>query len=226
MKIIIFGATGLVGAECVRQAIEDKNIEQITAITRRELDKNIVSEKLNVIIHTDFLNYDALSNIFANHQACIWALGISQNAVSEGEYIKITYDYAIAATKAMASINPEMRFIFVSGKGADSTETSRFLFARIKGKTENALIKESGLKEIYTVRPAGILSSQLPANKPWYERAMQPIGRVFNVIKPSLVISATNLARAILYIAKNGHHATLFENQDLRDIVSQNHLVE
>jgi len=226
MKIIIFGATGLIGSECVRQAIEDKNIEQITAITRRDLDKDIISDKLNVIIHTDFLDYNALLNQFANHQACIWALGISQTAVNENEYIKITHDYTIAAAKAISSVNPDMRFVFVSGMGADSTEQSRFLFGRIKGKTENDLIKESGLKEIYTVRPAGILSSRATPNKPWYERALQPLGHVFTVLKPSWVITSIALARAILYIVKNGHHATLFENQDLRDIVSQNHLVE
>jgi len=88
------------------------------------------------------------------------------------------------------------------------------------------LIKEGGLKEIYTVRPAGILSTETISSKPWYERALQPVLRVIKVIKPSWVITSIALARSILYIVKNGHHATLFENQDLNDIVSQNHLVE
>jgi uncharacterized protein YbjT (DUF2867 family) len=226
MKIIIFGATGLIGSECVRQAIEDKDIEQITAVTRRDLDKNITSDKLNVVIHSDFLDYNALSNLFMNHQACIWALGVSQNVVNESEYIKITHDYTLAAAKAISSVNPDMRFVFISGMGADSTEQSRFLFGRIKGKTENDLIHESGLKETYTVRPAGVLSSQSNPNRPWYERALQPIGYVLKVIKPSWVITSSGLARAILFIVKNGHHATLFENQDLKDIISENHLVK
>jgi nucleoside-diphosphate-sugar epimerase len=226
MKIIIFGATGVIGSECVRQAIQDKDIEQITVITRRDLDKNITSDKLNIVTHTDFLDYNALLNVFTNHQGCIWALGISQTAVNESEYIKITYDYTLAAAKAMSSVNPDMRFVFVSGMGADSTEQSRFLFGRIKGKTENDLVKESGLKEIYTVRPGGVLSSQTNSNKPWYERSLQPLARVLKVFKPSWFITSVGLARAILYIVKNGHHATLFENQDLKDIISENHLVE
>jgi len=226
MKIIIFGATGVIGSECVRQAIQDKDIEQITVITRRDLDKNITSDKLNIVTHTDFLDYNALLNVFTNHQGCIWALGISQTAVNESEYIKITYDYTLAAAKAMSSVNPDMRFVFVSGMGADSTEQSRFLFGRIKGKTENDLVKESGLKEIYTVRPGGVLSSQTNSNKPWYERSLQPLARVLKVFKPSWFITSIGLARAILYIVKNGHHATLFENQDLKDIISENHLVE
>ena len=77
MKIIIFGATGLIGSECVRQAIQDKDIEQITVVVRRNLDTDLNSDKLNVIIHTDFLDYSALTDAFASHQACIWALGIS-----------------------------------------------------------------------------------------------------------------------------------------------------
>ena len=226
MKVLIFGATGLIGSECVRQAIEDKGIEQVSVITRRPIDKDITSDKLNVIIHTDFLDYSALLNLFENHQACIWALGISQNAVSESEYIKITHGYTLAAAKAMATVNSDMRFIFVSGMGADSTEQSRFLFGRIKGKTENDLVSESGLKEVYTVRPAGVLFPLASPNKHWYERAFVPLMHVMKVVKPSWVITPIGLARAILFIVKNGHHATLFENQDLKDIVSQNHLVQ
>ena len=226
MKLIIFGATGFVGSECVRQAIEDNYIEHITAVTRRPLDANITSDKLTNVIHSDFLDYISLSNLFQSHQACIWALGISQNAVREAEYIKITHDYTLAAARAISNVNPSMRFIFVSGMGADSTERSRFLFGRIKGRTENDLIKESGLKEIYTVRPAAILSTQRNSNKPWYERASSSLLHIFKIIKPSWVITSTALARAIIYLAKNGHNATLFENQDLRNIVREHHLIE
>lgn len=225
MQVIIFGANGAVGAECVRQAINDKNIEHITAVTRRPLDKKIISDKLTNVIHTDFFDYNTLLNLFETHQACIWALGISQNVVSEAEYIKITHDYTLSAAKAIASVKPNMRFIFVSGMGADSTENSRFLFGRIKGKTENDLIKDSGLTEVYTVRPAGILFSEAISHKPWYERASLPVLYLIRFIKPSWIINSIALARAILHIVKHGHHATLFENQDLKDIVNENHLI-
>jgi nucleoside-diphosphate-sugar epimerase len=226
MQIIIFGATGAIGSECVRQAIEDADIQSITAITRRPLDPSIVSDKLTVVLHTDFLDYTPLLNLFQKHQLCIWALGVSQNAVTESEYIQITHDYTLAAAKAIASVNPDMRFVFVSGMGADSAEQSRFLFGRIKGKTENDLVNESGLKETYTVRPAGVLFSQPLPNKAWYERAVQPLAHVVKIVKPSWIITSVALARAILYIGKNGHHATLFENEDLKDVVSQKHLAE
>ena len=146
--------------------------------------------------------------------------------MNEAEYIKITHDYTIAAAQAIAAVNPNLKFIFVSGMGADSNEQSRFLFGRIKGKTENDLIKEGGLKETYTVRPAGVLPSQPLPNRPWYERALMPFMHVLKVVKPSWVITSTGLARAILYIIKNGHHATLFQNQDLKDLITQPNLVE
>jgi nucleoside-diphosphate-sugar epimerase len=226
MKVLIFGATGLIGEECVRQAIEDKEIERVTAIARRPLDPKLVSDKLNVIIHLDFLDYAPLLTTFEEHQGCIWALGVSQRTVKEAEYIKITHDYTLAAAQAMAQVNGDMRFVFVSGTGADPSEQSRILFGRIKGKTENDLVKDSNLKDIYTVRPAAVLSAHMPASKVWYERALMPAMHVLKIVKPSWVISSTSLARAILYLIKHGHHATLFENQDLRDLVSEHHLVE
>ena len=96
----------------------------------------------------------------------------------------------------------------------------------MKGKTENDLVKEGGLKETYTVRPAAILSSQPGTNRPWFERAFHPVMQVMKIVKPSWVISSIGLARAMLYIVKKGHHATLFQNQDLRDLISHHHLLE
>lgn len=226
MKILIFGATGLIGSECVRQAIEDKDIEHVTAIVRRPFDKPLTSDKLTIINHADFLDYSSLLKTFEEHQGCIWALGVSQNAVNQADYMKITHDYTLAAAKAMAEANPNLRFIFVSGTGADPTEQSRFLFGRVKGKTEIDLVKESNLRDIYTVRPGGVLAADIPSTKTWYERASMPLMQVLKWVKPSWVISSVGLARAILYLIKHGHHATLFENQDLKDLIHEHHLLE
>jgi len=225
MKIIIFGATGLIGFECVRQAIEDEQIEHITAIVRRPFDKTLTSDKLTILTHTDFLDYSSLTKIFEEHQGCIWALGVSQNAVSQNDYIQITHDFTLAAASAMAKVNPNLRLVFVSAIGADPTEQSRFLYGRVKGKTETNLIKDSNLKEIYTVRPAGVLASEIPSTKTWYERVFMPLIHVVKVLKPSWVITSVGLARAMIYLVKNGHHATLFENQDLKDLIDEHQLV-
>src|SRR5437762_3346998 len=99
MKIIVTGATGMVGSEVIRQAILDKDIEEITAIVRKPLD--VTHPKLKTVIHQDFMDYLSLMEIFKKNDACLWCLGISQNLVSKEEYYKITYDYTIAAAKDM-----------------------------------------------------------------------------------------------------------------------------
>jgi uncharacterized protein YbjT (DUF2867 family) len=137
MNILVTGATGLVGAEVIRQAITDDSINNVTALARRDLP--LQHSKLRTIIHKEFMNYSAVQSMLGSFDACLWCLGVSQLQVSKEEYHLITYDYALAAAKAMQQANPNMVFLFVSGEGADTTEQSKTLFARVKGKTENAL---------------------------------------------------------------------------------------
>ena len=148
MKIIVTGATGLVGAEVLRQAILDETIEEITAIVRRPL--TLQHPKIKTIIHQNFLDYSTLSDVFKQHDAFLWCLGISQSQVSKEEYQTITYEYTIEAAKTVLNVNPEMTFLFLSGMGADSTEKSKTLFAQVKGKTENGLLKMSFKNDNYS----------------------------------------------------------------------------
>jgi len=120
MKIIVTGATGLVGAEVLRLAINDKEIEQVTALTRRP--SIIQHPKIRTVLHNDFLNYAGLDDLFKEHDAIIWCLGISVSQVKKEQYHVITYDYATAAAKAILKANPAMHFIFLSGEGADPSE--------------------------------------------------------------------------------------------------------
>jgi hypothetical protein len=226
MKIIVFGTAGLIDLECVRQAIADDDIEHITLVIQCPLDKQIISDKLTVIIHTDFLDYTSLLKIFEDHHACIWAMDISQYAVSEAEYIRITHDYTIAAAQALARVNSKIRFVFLSSMGADPTEQSHFLFARVKGKTENDLITQTNLIDVYTIRLAVVLPWNTIDSQSWYERVSMPVMHVMKFVNPSWIITSTSLVRAILCIVKYGHHATLFENQDLKNVLSENNLVE
>src|SRR6188768_3903192 len=130
MRILVTGATGMVGSEVIRQAIEDPGISRVTALVRKPMD--ITHPKLRSIIHRDFTNYDAVEDILKEQDACIWALGISQTKVkSEKEYRLITLDFAIAAGYALIKANPAIRYLFVSGEGTDTTMKSRTLFARV-----------------------------------------------------------------------------------------------
>jgi len=218
MKIIITGATGMVGAEVVRQAILDTAIQEITAIVRKPLD--VQHPKLKTVVHQDFLDYTSLAGVFKENNACLWCLGISQSQVSKEEYHTITYEYAMAAAKAMLQANPSISFVFLSGMGADSTEKSKTTFARVKGKTENALQKLE-FKKLHIVRPGGIKPVHKNKNAPWTNKVMIPLFPLFEFIIPSSVISSVELAKVMLYIAKQGYDKKLMENRELKKIYKE-----
>src|SRR5690242_8649945 len=110
MKILVTGATGMAGAEVIRQAIADQTIEKITALVRKPL--MLQDARLQTVIHSDFLDYSGCTSMFRDHDVCIWCLGISQTQVSRQEYHTITYDYVVEAAKAMIAANPSIGFVF------------------------------------------------------------------------------------------------------------------
>jgi len=215
MKIIVTGATGLVGAEVLRQAILDKEIKEITAIVRKPLE--IEDPKIKTIIHQNFLDYSNLSEVFKNHDACLWCLGISQTQVSKEQYHVITYDYTIEAAKAALAVKPGITFIFLSGMGADTTEKSNTLFARVKGQAENTLLKMS-FESLFIVRPGGIKPIHKNKNTALTNKIMIPFFPIFELLTPAMVITSVQLAKAMLHVAKNGSDMQTLHNMDLKNI--------
>ncbi|MFM6925142.1 MAG: NAD(P)H-binding protein [Ferruginibacter sp.] len=219
MKILVTGATGMAGAEVIRQAIADDCITAITALVRRPLE--IVHPKISTIIHHDFLNYDAVKDQFRDCDACIWCLGISQLQVSKKQYGIITYDYTIAAAKAMLAVNPGMHFVFLSGNKADRTEKSKVLFARMKGKTENALLS-LGFKQITIARPDAIWPKHKNKNAPLAYKLGFPFFPLVERFTPSKIIGSVQLAKALLYLVKHPADKDTYENIELRLIGGSN----
>lgn len=215
MKILVTGATGLVGAEVIREAIKDDEITQITAIARRALP--IRHQKLTAVMHDDFLNYQNLLPVIAPHDACLWCLGISQTQVNKEQYNVITYDYAIAAAKAIQQANPEMIFLFLSGEGADQTEKSSQIFARVKGKTENALM-QLGLHNLYIARPGGIRPINKNPNAPFLYKLLLPVFPLMEFLTPHKMINSVQVAKALLKIVKTQPQKMLFENMELKEL--------
>jgi uncharacterized protein YbjT (DUF2867 family) len=216
MNIIVTGATGLVGAEVIREAIKDDGISSITALARRPLTIP-AHPKLNTVIHKEFMNYSGLEKLFAMNDACLWCLGISQSQVSREEYHVITYDYTIAAAKAMLKANPVMTFMFLSGEGADTTEQSKTLFARVKGKAENEL-QRMPFKSLFLIRPAAIRPVHPNPNAPFIYKLFKPLFPVMELLRPSYVINSVQLAKAMLEIAKTRPQQVLFQNPQLKEI--------
>ena len=206
----------MVGSEVVRQAILDDAITEITAIVRKPL--SISHPKLKIVLHQNFLDYAALSETFKANDACLWCLGISQTQVNKEEYHTITYDYCVAAANEMLKVNPAINFIFLSGAGADSEEKSRTLFARVKGKTENALQKLP-FKKLYIARPAAIRPIAKREKTPLFEKILRPLFPIFQLIIPSQIITSVDLAKALLHLAKKGADKIILENVELKKLM-------
>jgi uncharacterized protein YbjT (DUF2867 family) len=214
MKIIITGATGTAGSEALRQAFLDPDVVEVLVLARRAPD--ITDPKLKVTLLADFTDYAAIAPQLAGYDACLWCLGVSQNDVSKDQYAIITYDYALAAARAMGAANADFRFCFLSGAGADTAEKSRILFARIKGKTENALTR-LGHPKAWHFRP-GYIHPVNTLPKRWFERWLEPLTPLFYRFLPAHIISTVELAKAMLVVAKHGSSQTIFDNGAIREL--------
>ena len=153
MKVILFGATGMVGQGVLRECLIDPEVKNVLSLVRRSSGQS--HQKLKEIIHDNFFDFTTIENDLSGYDACFFCLGISSAGMSEQEYQRVTYDIAIAAAQTLLKLNPNLTFVFVSGAGTDSTERSQTMWARIKGKTENALL-QMPFKGKYMFRPAFI----------------------------------------------------------------------
>ena len=215
MHILITGATGMAGAEVVRQALNDSAVTGITLLTRKP--SGFKDPKITEIIQTDFLNYSGLEDEFKRTDACLWCLGISQSRVSKREYYTITHDYVFAAASVMLAVNPEISFLFLSGEGADSTERSTVRFAKVKGQAENAL---TGLhpQKLYIFRPGGIVASNRNKNESRYKKFEILMVKLMGAIAPWSVVSTKRLAMAMLKVARVGHDKIIIRHKDIKSL--------
>lgn len=153
MKAIVLGSTGMVGKAVLLECLEDNRIKKVLAINRRSL--NMTHEKLVELIYDDFYDVSPLKDQLAEYDACFFCLGTSSVGLSEEKYRKITYDLTLSFARTFASANPAAVFCYVSGTGTDSSEHGKLMWARVKGKTENDLLKLP-FRDAYMFRPGYI----------------------------------------------------------------------
>lgn len=211
MRIILTGATGFAGGEVLRQALLDPAITGITSLVRRP--SGVTHPKLTEIVMPNFLDYSAVD--FAGHDACIWALGVSQTAVDEPAYVAITYDYTMAAARAMLSANPDLRFCFLSGRGTDQSEQGRTLFSRTKGRTEKHLSELT--PNAVHFRPAYIKPTKATGPRKDFARFLAPIGSLMALASDKLAVDCDQLARVMIGVAKHGSPEPILENMQIRN---------
>src|SRR4051794_28002291 len=152
MHAILFGATGMVGQGVLRELLLDPNVERVLIIGRRAT--GVSHPKLREIVHRDFYDFSSIEPELAGYDACFFCLGVTSLRKTEDEYRRLTYDLTLAAAATLARVNPGMTFLYVSGTGTDSTERGRQMWARVKGRTENALLRL--FPSSYMVRPGYI----------------------------------------------------------------------
>jgi uncharacterized protein YbjT (DUF2867 family) len=217
-RLVIVGATGMVGGYALRYALDHPAVESVTAIVRKKLD--ISHPKLREVVHRDFADCSALAETLSAQDAAIFCLGAYTGAVSDAELRTVTVDYPIEFARVLHASSPGAAFSFLSGSGADPTERSRMPFARYKGKAENALLA-AGFPHVYIFRPAYIYPVE-PRKEPNFTyRLLRRIYPVFRVLFPNQVIRADDLARAMVaaVVDETGQRGgPVFENRDIRTL--------
>jgi uncharacterized protein YbjT (DUF2867 family) len=217
IRLVIVGATGMVGGYALRYALEHPAIQSVTAIARRNL--GISHPRLREVQHENFADCSALAEVLTGQDAAVFCLGAYTGAVSDADLRTITVDYTIEFARVLRSSSPGAAFSFLSGSGADPTGQSRMAFARYKGEAEKALLT-LGLPHVYIFRPAYIYPVE-PRQEPNFSyRLMRSIYPLFRTLFPNQVIRADDLARAMVdVVVLETAGNPIFENRDIRTMV-------
>jgi uncharacterized protein YbjT (DUF2867 family) len=220
-RLIIVGATGMVGGYALRFALEHPAVGCATSIGRKEL--GISHPKLKEILHQDFADCSALAEVLTGQDAAVFCLGAYTGAVSDANLRAITVDYTVEFARVFHGSSPDATFSFLSGNGADPTGQSRMAFARYKGEAEKALLG-SGFPHVYIFRPAYIYPVE-PRKEPNFSyRLLRWIYPVYRTLFPNQVIPADDLARAMVdVVALGATEGPIFENRDIRTMVRSLH---
>jgi len=219
LRVVIVGATGMVGGYALRHALEHRAVKSVTSIARRKL--GISHPKLNEVLHRDFADCSALAEVLSGQDAAVFCLGAYTGAVSAAELRTITVDYTVAFARVLHASSPEAAFSFLSGKGADQSGRSRMAFARDKGDAENALLA-AGFPRLYIFRPAYIYPVE-PRKEPNFSyRLLRAVYPAFRLLFPNQAIRADDLARAMVNVVVQKtaeRESRVFENRDIRPMI-------
>ncbi len=218
MKVILFGASGMVGQGVLRECLLDPEVATVLSIVRSSTGQQ--HPKLREIVHKDFLDFSSLEMELSGFDACFFCLGVSSAGMSEENYRRITYDITLAAAQTLVKLNSNMTFVYVSGAGTDSSERGRVMWARVKGQTENALLRLP-FKAAYMFRPALIVPLHgIKSRTGLYRIFYSVLGPVLPLLKafPKYVTTTEKVGRAMLIVAKRGATKPVLENSDINQL--------
>jgi len=219
VNAIIFGGTGMVGQGVLRECLLDPDVLHVLSIVRTPSGQR--HPKLRELVHADFFDFSPIESEISGFDAAFFCLGVTSAGKTEAQYSRVTYDITMAVAEPLARVNPGMTFVFVSGAGTDSTERGRAMCARVKGKTENALMRLP-FKAAYMFRPAVIQPMHGARSRTALYRipylVLRPLVPWLRKRFPHYVTTTEQLGRAMLAVAKHGASKTVLESADINKL--------
>jgi uncharacterized protein YbjT (DUF2867 family) len=216
MKVILFGATGMVGQGVLRDCLADTGVETVLAVGRSAT--GVEHPKLRELVRTDLTDYRGAEETLTGYDACFYCLGVSSAGMTEAAYRRVTVDFTVAAARVLAERNPQMTFVFVSGAGSDGTGKSRVMWARVKGEAENAVLampfKGKAVFRPGFIRAAPGVKSRTPAYRFLYA-IVGPLFPVLRALFPRQVTTSEAMGRAMLNVARHGAPKPILETADI-----------
>jgi uncharacterized protein YbjT (DUF2867 family) len=215
MNVLIFGASGMVGQGVLRECLLDSGVEHVTTIGRSA--SGDTHPKLRDLVHRDMWNYSAIEKDLAAFDACFFCLGVTSAGMMEADYEHVTYGIAAAAAETLARLNPQMTFVFVSGAGSDSSEKGSIMWARVKGKTENAILRLPFKGYVFrpgVIQPLHGIRSRTTAYRVGYA-ILSPLIPVLRWALPGRILTTEQIGRAMLKVARSGAPKRILESRDI-----------
>jgi uncharacterized protein YbjT (DUF2867 family) len=219
LKVLLFGATGMIGQGVLRECLLDAGVERVLAVGRSPTGQQ--HRRLRELSPPDLMDLSAVEAELAGFDACFFCLGVTAVGMTEEAYTRVTYDLTLAVARTLARLNPQMTFIYVSGMGTDSSERGRSMWARVKGRTENALLLLP-FKAAYMFRPGAIFPMHgIRSRTRWYRlfyAVTTPLYPVLKRLAPGAVTTTEQIGRAMLAVVRRGYGKTLLEPPDINSL--------
>jgi len=216
MDVLILGATGMVGQGVMRECLLDDGVARVVTLGRHATGN--AHPKVREIVHADLFHLQSIEQELTGLDACFYCLGATAAGKSEAEYARINYDMTLAVAETLARVDPDMTFVYVSGMGTDSTERGRTMWARVKGRTENALLRLP-FRAAYMLRPGIILPMHGIKSKTTLYRVgytlMTPLYPALRALFPRAITTTEHLGRVMLRLARSGYSKPVLEPADI-----------
>lgn len=219
MNVLIFGATGMVGQGVLRECLQASDVQLVKTVGRTPTGQQ--HPKLRELVHAEMWDYAGVEDELADFDACFFCIGVTSSGMGEKKYTHLTYDMTLAVAETLARLNPNMVFIYVSGMGADSSGKSTIMWERVRGKTENALLKLP-FRGVYIFRPGMIqpmdgIKSKTAAYRIFYSLT-KPLLPLLRAALPKHVLSTRQMGQAMLSVVRGGARKRVLESADISEI--------